>query len=167
MDSAIPAISSAWIFEQILKRFIHVRSSNFRICKPNQFAAPAACVQTFLNGAVGVRMPSHEVWVKEYMEDPELSAILKFVQNPCTISQRSLESAKLDPNYHQALHQTCIHLDNGILYYHKPIARSDSYAKLQIVPAKLQNIVFIAFHRNPLGGHLSVSQTFIFPHSPS
>jgi hypothetical protein len=137
MDVAIPAISSAQIFKQILKHCIHVHSRNFKICKPNQFAAPGACIQTLLNGAVGVRMPSHEVWVKEYMEDPELLAILQFVQNPGTISQRSLKLAKLDPNYCQALRQTCIHLDNGILYYHKPIAGSDSYAKLQIVPAKL------------------------------
>jgi hypothetical protein len=113
MDAAIPAISLAWIFEQILEHCIHVHSHNFEIYKPNQFATPAACVQTFLNGAVGVWMPSCEVWVKEHTEDPELSALLQFVQNPGTISQRSLESAKLDPNYCQALHQTCIHLDNG------------------------------------------------------
>jgi hypothetical protein len=105
-------------------------------------------------------MPSCKVWVKEYTEDPELSAIIQFVQNMGTISQRSLESATLDPNYCQALRQTCIHLDNGILYYHKPIAGSDSYAKLQIVLAKLQNIVFVAFDSNPLGGHLNVSQIF-------
>jgi hypothetical protein len=81
-------------------------------------------------------MPSQKVWVKEYTEDPKLLAILQFVQNLGTISQCSLELAKLDPNYCQALRQTCIHLDNGILYFYKPIPRSDSYAKLQIVPAK-------------------------------
>jgi hypothetical protein len=105
-------------------------------------------------------MPSHEVWVKEYTEDPKLSAILQFVQNPDTISQGSLKLAKLDPNYCQALCQTCIHLNNGILYYHEPIARSDSYAKLQIVPEKWRNIVFVAFHSNPIGGHLNVPRTF-------
>jgi hypothetical protein len=94
------------------------------------------------------------------MEDPKLSTVLQFVQNLGTISQRSLELTKLDPNYSQALCQTCIHLNNGILYHHEPIAKSDSYAKLQIVLAKLRNIVFHAFHSNPLGGHLNVSGTF-------
>ncbi len=76
MDATIPVISLAQIFKQIRERCIHVRSCNFKICKPNQFAAPAACVQTFLNSAVGVRMPSHKVWVKEYTEDPKLPAVL-------------------------------------------------------------------------------------------
>ena len=90
-------------------------------------------------------MPSRDVWVKSYAEDPELLAVLNFVQNPGTISQRSLEEAKLDPNYWQALRQSSIHLDNGILFYHEPIAGSESFTKLQLVPLALRNIVFVAF----------------------
>jgi hypothetical protein len=99
MDAAIPAISSARIFEQILDRCLRIRSHNFEICEPNQYAAPAAYAKTYLNGAIGVRMPLRDVWMKSYAEDPELSAVLNFVKNPGTISQRSLEAAKLDPNY--------------------------------------------------------------------
>jgi len=99
MDAAIPAISLAHIFKQVLDRCLHIRSQNFETCEPNQYAAPAAYVETYLNGAIGIRMPSRDVWVKSYTKDPELSAVLKFVQNPGTISQRSLEAAKLDPNY--------------------------------------------------------------------
>jgi hypothetical protein len=36
----------------------------------------------------------------------------------------------------------------------EPICGSTSYMRLQIVPAELQNILFIAFHLNPIGGHL-------------
>jgi hypothetical protein len=151
MDAAIPAITSAQILKKILEGCIHICSCNFDIHKTNQFTAPTACVQSFLNGAIGVWMPSRNVWVKEYGEDPELSAIVRFVQNPGTLSQRSLDAANLDPNYHQVLRQLCLHHDNGILYYHEPIAGSESYAKLQVVPKKLCNIVFIAFHSNPLG----------------
>jgi len=160
MDAAIPAISLARIFKQVLDRCLHIRSRNFEICEPNQYAAPAAYVETYLNGAIGIRMPSRDVWVKPDTEDPELSAVLKFVQNPGTISQQSVEAAKLDPNYRQALQQSSIHLDHRILFYHEPIAGSESFAKLQLVPLALHNIVFVAFHSNPLGGHLNVSRTF-------
>jgi hypothetical protein len=122
-------------------------------------------------------MPSCDIWVKEYSEDPELSAIVRFIQNPGTLSQRSLDAANLDPNYRQvlrqscpgtlsqrsldatnldpnycqALQQSCLHQDDEILYYHEPIAGSESYTKLQVVPKKFRNIVFIPFHSNPLG----------------
>ncbi len=75
-------------------------------------------------------------------------------KNPGTISQRNLEAAKLDPNYCQALHQSSIFDDNGILYYHEHIAGSESYARLQLIPADLNHIVFIALHFNTFEGHL-------------
>jgi hypothetical protein len=126
----------------------------------NQYTAPAACDQTFLNGAVGIRLPTHEHWVEAYQADKELSAVLSFVENPGTISQRSLEAAKINANYRQALRQSNLKLDTGILYYHEPIVGSESYAKLQVVPAAFRNTVFIAFHSNPLGGHLNAAWMF-------
>jgi hypothetical protein len=159
LDAAIPAHSSAQIFEVLLNRCIQIRSSNFEIFEPNQFAAPAACIQTFLNGAVGVRLPSPEQWAQAYLDDPETSAIIRFVQNPCTISNKSLEEAKLNANYRAALCQSQIALDNGILILHEPIVGSESYARLQLVPSHFRNLVFIAFHSNPLGAHLNVTRT--------
>ncbi len=103
MDAAIPALSSARIFEQVLDQCLQIRSHNFEICEPNQYAAPAAYAETYLNGAIGVCMPSLDVWVKAYAEDPALLAVLHFVKNPGTISQCSLEDAKLDPNFRQVL----------------------------------------------------------------
>ncbi len=44
--------------------------------EPNQYATPAACIQTFLSGAVGVHLPTREHWVEAYKADKELSAIL-------------------------------------------------------------------------------------------
>ena len=40
------------------------------------------------------------------------------------------------------------------------LSTQGNYTKLQIVPTHLQNIIFIAFHSNPLGGHLSKYHTF-------
>jgi hypothetical protein len=58
------------------------------------------------------------------------------------------------------LWQSNLKLDNGILYYHEPIIGLESYAKLQVVPAAFRNIVFVAFHSNPLGGHLNAARMF-------
>jgi hypothetical protein len=99
MDAAIPGRTSARLFEQIYDRCVQIRCSNFEIYEPNQLAAPAAHVQTFLNGAIGVRLPIREQWVRAYRDDPELSAVMRFVTNPGTISQRNLDEAKIDANY--------------------------------------------------------------------
>ncbi len=87
-------------------------------------------------------------------------AISSFVVNPGTVSQCSLKASKLNLNYHQALRQFHIKLANGILYYYEPIGGSASYAHLQLVPTAFWNIIFIAFHSNPLGGHLNAVRTF-------
>jgi hypothetical protein len=89
-----------------------------------------------------------------------MSSIILFVENPGMISQQILEESKLNSNYCQALRQLHIKLINCILLYHEPIAGSKSYARLQLVPVVFHNIVFIAFHSNPLGGHVNVVQTF-------
>ncbi len=40
-----------------------------------------------------------------------------------------------------------------------PIVGTSSFMRLQLVPAELVNIIFIAFHRNPIGGHLNAYRT--------
>ncbi len=158
-DAGIPALTSAQIFDQFHERCVHIRSQNFTIHEPNQFAAPAACVQTFLNRAIGVRLPNRDGWIRAYQDDPELRAVLDFVRNPGTISQRSLEAAKLCATYRQALRQSQIKLENGILFFHEPIVSSESFTKLQLVPMNFRNIIFVAFHSNPLSGHLNATRT--------
>ncbi len=94
--------------------------------------------------------------MQAYCDNPELSSVLHFVENPGTISQRNLNKANLNANYCQALRPSHIKLENGILIYCKPIAGSESYAHLQLVPTVFWNIIFVAFHSNPIGGHLNV-----------
>jgi hypothetical protein len=159
LDAAIPACTSALIFELVLDRCIQIRSSNFKIFEPNQYATPTACIQTFLNGAVGVRLPSPDQWVQAYLDDPETAAIIWFVQNPGTISTKSLAEAKVNANFCAALFQLQISHEDGILILRKPIVGSKSYTCLQLVLLHFWNVVFIAFHRNPLGTHLNATCT--------
>ncbi len=59
LDAAIPARTLAWLFEQIHAYLTFIRDLNCEIFSPNQFAAPAATIQAFVNGAIGARLPSH------------------------------------------------------------------------------------------------------------
>jgi hypothetical protein len=58
MDAAMPGRTSAWLFEQAHSHLSYIRDANSEIFLPNQFAAPAATIQAFVNGAIGVRLPS-------------------------------------------------------------------------------------------------------------
>ncbi len=64
IGAVMPALTSAWLFEQVHAHLVYLRDSNCKIFSPNQFVAPAATIQAFVNGAIGVRLPLHEKWVK-------------------------------------------------------------------------------------------------------
>ncbi len=115
MDAAIPAITFSQIFELIYDQCVQICCSNFKIYKPNRAAASAAHIQLFLNRAVGAQLPAHENWVQAYWDNPELSSVLCFIENPGTISQHNLNEAKLNANYCQALRLSYIKLENRIL----------------------------------------------------
>ena len=59
LDAAVPARTSAWLFEQVHAHLTFIRDSNCEIFSPNQFAAPAATIQAFVNGAISSCLPSH------------------------------------------------------------------------------------------------------------
>ncbi len=159
LDVAIPGHTSAHIFNQILSRLVCIRDANCSIFSPNQYAAPAACAQAFLNGAVGIKLPDKAQWVEAYSRNPTMKSILGFVKQPGTISNKALEASGIDYNYHAALRHLCITVDEGILIYREPIAGSASYARLQLLPSEFFNIIFIAFHTNPIGGHFNTYHT--------
>jgi hypothetical protein len=50
-------------------------------------------------------------------------------------------------------------IEDNMLIYREPIRGSASYTRLQIVPKSLLNIVFVAFHANPIGGHFNAYRT--------
>jgi hypothetical protein len=58
MDAAMPGRTLAWLFEQAHSHLSYIRDTNSEIFLPNQFAAPAATIQAFVNGTIGVRLPS-------------------------------------------------------------------------------------------------------------
>ena len=47
-----------------------------------------------------------------------------------------------------------------MLILREPISGTSSFTRLQLVPNELVNIIFIAFHTNPIGGHLNAYRTY-------
>ncbi len=50
-------------------------------------------------------------------------------------------------------------MEDEMLIYCEPIQGSTSYCRFQIVPVDLGNILFVAFHTNPIGGHFNAYKT--------
>jgi len=70
------------------------------------------------------------------------------------------ELSKVHYIYRQPVCDGLIVAKAGILFLHKLFKGNDNTIKLQLVPASLQDIVFVAFHANPIGGHLSAYKTY-------
>ncbi len=137
----------------MLERLLSIRNSTLEIFELNQFAAPAATIQAFLGGAVGTTLPSRARWIQAYDSDKDLRLIRNIIANPSLLSNKSLR--EINYNYHSALRKSLIVLEDGILIYREPIAGDRSYTRLQLIPQEFYNILFAAFHSNPVGGHLN------------
>ena len=66
LGASMPGFTSAWLFEQVHSHLVYLRDLNSKTILPNQFAAPAARIQTLVNGAVRTRLPSRKRWVQAY-----------------------------------------------------------------------------------------------------
>ncbi len=60
LDALMPAHTSAWVFEQVHSHLVFLLNSNCKVFLPNQFAAPAATIQTLVNGTICTCLPSQD-----------------------------------------------------------------------------------------------------------
>ena len=149
----MPARTSAWLFGQVHSHLVFLRDSNCEVFSPNQFAAPAATIQTLINRAICTRLPSRDRWICTYDNNAEMCLIRELVQNPSQITNKRL--SEVNHYYRGPLRQSQISIEDGMLILKEPLCGSASYTRLQLVPWELHNILFIAFHTNAIGGHLN------------
>jgi hypothetical protein len=97
MDASMPAWTSAWIFQQVHLQLVFLRDSNCEVFSPNQFSAPAATIQTLVNGTICTCLPSQERWLSAYNNDVELCVVRELVLNPSLICNKRL--SKVNHNY--------------------------------------------------------------------
>ena len=150
-------MTSARMLNHVKERLIKIRDENTEIFDPSH-QAEVSHTHVFLNGAVGVQMPSKDDWAREYETDKETAHLFHLVRHPADITQQEL--SLVNHNYRSPLRQSQIIIEDGLLILKDHIHGHNSYVKLIIVSKGLRNIIFIAFHSNPIGGHVNVSCTF-------
>ena len=158
LDAGIPARTSLWIFDCVLDHLFEIRDSNCEVFDPSHHAAPAATCQSFLNGAVGAKLPDADRWISAYKDDPECVQLSSLINNPSLICKDSL--LKVHHKYRQPLRSSSLIIENDMLTLKEPLLGSESFVKLRIVPRSLRNIIFIAFHANTIGGHFNSYRTY-------
>eukprot|EP00956_Cyclotella_meneghiniana_P037713 scaffold143282_cov76-Cyclotella_meneghiniana.AAC.4 len=161
MDNAVPAKTSSFVLQLCHDRLISIRNANIQIYNPDhQYTAPAAMCNVFVNGAIGSRLPDTSAWKQAYEADPETRLIMDMIANPSLITKTNL--AQIHSSLRMPVRQQLLVIEQGMIIYQEPLGYgSTTYCKLRLVPSSLRNIVFIAFHANPIGGHLSHVRTHL------
>ena len=159
LDAAIPALTSSYLFRAIDIRMQRIRDSNIQIFEPRHIHAPAALSNVFVNGATGTKLPNQEAWIAAYDNDPETKLIRDCIKNPSLVMKENLK--KVHHTYRMPLRQSLFIIEDDMLVYREPLGQgSDSYVKLRLVPSSLRNLLFIAYHANPIGGHFHYERTY-------
>jgi len=153
----MPARTSEWLFEQIHAHLVYLWNANSELFSPNQFATPAATIQAFVNGAIGIWLPSRNRWITAYSNDNEMSTIRDLIVNPSKINNTTLNT--VNHNYQAALRQSQIVIEDDMLIFREPVCGGSSYTRLQLIPSEFYNIIFVAFHSYVIGGHLNAYHT--------
>ncbi len=86
-----------------------------------------------------------------------MSIIRELVLDPSETNTATLNTVSF--NFRAFLCQLLIFIENGLLFYKEPIRGGSSHTCLQLVPQEFNNILFIAFHSNPIGGHMNAYHT--------
>jgi hypothetical protein len=128
LDPLMPAHTSAWIFNQVHLQLILLRNSNCEVFSPNQFAAPAATIQTLVNGAICTHLPSQEQRISAYNNNVKMCNVRELVLNPSQITNKQL--SEVNHNYHGPLRQSQILIEDGMLILQEPICGSTLYTRL-------------------------------------
>ena len=161
LDCGIPAKTSKCYIEVLLLRIAEMQRENFQIMQPNPCAAPAAtaCIPAFVNGAVGSKIPDNRTWEQALQEDPVTKLLLEIAANP-SLGESQAHVQPLDHIYRQPARHGNFSTRDGVLYMKEIFQDDDRFVELRIVPSSMRNIIFVAFHANPIGGHLNSFRTY-------
>jgi hypothetical protein len=130
-----------------------------QIFDPSSHSAPATFANVSVNGTIGSCLPDSSAWRSTYDNDDECCLIRKLIANPSLAVNEHLN--KIHHTLRLPLRQNLLMMENDMIIFHKPLGGgSNSYCKLHLAPSSLRNAIFIAFHANPIGGHVNYYHTF-------
>ena len=83
VDCGIPSKTSYRLIHSALSQLPSICDNSDDILESIPYAAPAAAamVPSFVNGAIGAQMSTHEVWVQAYQPDPGMKSLLSSTRN--------------------------------------------------------------------------------------
>jgi hypothetical protein len=87
------------------------------------------------------------------------SLLLEVVANP-VLGESQRHVTPLAYIYRQPARQGHFSTRDGILYMKEIFQNDTKFVELRIVPSSMVNIIFVAFHANPIGGHLNPYRTY-------
>ena len=119
LDATVLGRTSERLFDQVHAHRAFICDSNCKIFRPNQFAAPAATIQAFVNGAIGAHLPSHNRWVEAYAADMECCMIRDLIVNPSKICKETLKNFHY--SYRHPIRQSLIVIEDEMLISREPI----------------------------------------------
>jgi hypothetical protein len=102
-------------------------------------------------------MPTTRQWIECTASDAELKLIKSMIIDPSLITKANL--AQFNYNYCSPLRRSQLTLEDDIIILKEPIVGGPLYTRLCMVLADLRNILFVAFHANPIGGHFDAPRT--------
>ena len=156
--NAMPANTSASLFEKAadLLHLITIDHEEFAH-RSNPDIAPAAVCDIFNNGIIHHKLPTDETWRQALLADEECRLILQMLKNPALITPGKID--KLHYALRHPMRQSMIYEEDGIIFIRERVPNKNISFSLRLVPKILRNIIFIAFHANPMGGHFALYQT--------
>eukprot|EP00956_Cyclotella_meneghiniana_P008386 scaffold11286_cov51-Cyclotella_meneghiniana.AAC.2 len=159
LRGAVPQRTSHNILTCALNRLRDIRDASVNVDSSTPFNCASGTAQIFLQGATGMTLPDETTWRKAYLADEETDLILGMIKNPSLMTNENMQ--RIHYVYRDYLRYSQIMKDEkGMLYIRSSLQGSDDMVDLQIVPASLKNVVVIAFHANPIGGHFNAWRTF-------
>jgi len=161
LDCGVPYKTATLLLESVLNRLDSIRAENFELLDPSQHCAPAApaIIPAYVSGAIGSTLPDNDIWRKSLLADPMTASLIEIASNP-SLAEEKTRIDRLHSIYRMPARRGHFTVENGILYMREHLAGDTKFVRLQIVPSSLCNAIFIAFHANPIGGHLNAFRTF-------
>jgi len=154
----LPGRTSEFLLTLVLDDLVAIRNLTSFTMDPTGEVSCSDTVSMLLSGSTTLHLPDEKMWRDELGRDAVCSRLLQLIQQPELRTKRELMDA-IPPVYRQPMRDGYIREDGGYLYFMDPIPESTELLKLQIVPKGLWNVLFTAFHVNPMGGHLGVYYT--------
>jgi len=85
--------------------------------------------QTFVNGAIGARLPNVAAWKSGYAKCPEMALLIKMINMPSQITKTNI--LRVNYNFCGQLRQSLLVIESNMLVLREPHGSgSDDYTKL-------------------------------------